>query len=169
MIFAALVAHLRLDRIRAAERIRIRAIFDLGNLPRSTCLGALLVGLRGSAPEDESTANKRESYDNQRDPQSMHFATAKTEMKCEQVQTDGSGQSVRKATKRRFFARTVGIRTLAAGRAAAIALANREFDEPIVLPNGRKLVTLRDAATFITNADCVEKLENRGAPKVSQM
>ena len=78
-------------------------------------------------------------------------------------------QSVRKATKRRFFARTVEIRTLAAGRAAAIALANREFDEPIVLPNGRKLVTLRDAATFITNADCVEKLENRGAPKVSQM
>src|SRR6266850_698389 len=106
---------------QAAERFRIRAIFDLGNLPRSTCLGALLVGLRGSAPEDESTANKRESYDNQRDPQSMHFATAKTEMKCEQVQTDGSGQSVRKATKRRFFARTVGIRTLAAGRAAAIA------------------------------------------------
>jgi hypothetical protein len=150
VIFAALVAHLRLDRIRAAERFRIRAIFDLGNLPRSTCLGALRVGLRGSAPEDESSANKRESYDNQRDPQSMHFATAKTEMKCEQVRTDGSGQSVRKATKRRFFARTVGIRTLAAGRAAAIALANREFDEPIVLPNGRKLVTLRDTATFIT-------------------
>jgi hypothetical protein len=33
VIFAALVAHLRLDRIRAAERFRIRAIFDLGNLP----------------------------------------------------------------------------------------------------------------------------------------
>ncbi|WP_247785652.1 hypothetical protein [Bradyrhizobium sp. 170] len=27
---------------------------------------------------------------------------------------------------------------------------SREFDEPIALPNGRKLVTLRDAATYIT-------------------
>jgi hypothetical protein len=26
----------------------------------------------------------------------------------------------------------------------------RAFDEPIVLPNGRELVTLKDAGTFIT-------------------
>jgi hypothetical protein len=27
---------------------------------------------------------------------------------------------------------------------------SREFDEPIALPNGRKLVTLQDAAEYIT-------------------
>jgi hypothetical protein len=27
---------------------------------------------------------------------------------------------------------------------------SREFDDPIPLPNGRKLVTLHDAATYIT-------------------
>jgi len=27
---------------------------------------------------------------------------------------------------------------------------SREFDEPIALPDGRKLVTLRDAASYIT-------------------
>jgi hypothetical protein len=26
-----------------------------------------------------------------------------------------------------------------------------QFDEPIILPNGRKLKTLRDAATYITD------------------
>ena len=35
-------------------------------------------------------------------------------MKCEQVQTNGSGQSVRNPTERRFCARTVGIGTLSA-------------------------------------------------------
>jgi hypothetical protein len=28
---------------------------------------------------------------------------------------------------------------------------SREFDEPIVLPDGRQLVTLRDAASYVTN------------------
>jgi hypothetical protein len=27
---------------------------------------------------------------------------------------------------------------------------SRQFEDPIILPNGRKLITLRDAATFIT-------------------
>jgi hypothetical protein len=27
---------------------------------------------------------------------------------------------------------------------------SRKFDEPIILPNGRKLVTLKDAGTYIT-------------------
>jgi hypothetical protein len=83
-----LVAHLRIHRVQAAERFRIRwIIFEqtgldwikttLGNLPRSTFLGALVVGLQESALEDESAADKREANDDQRDTQSIHFATAK--------------------------------------------------------------------------------------------
>jgi hypothetical protein len=78
MIFAALVADRRLDRIQAAEHFRVCPIFDLWNLPRSY-LGALLVGLlRESAPEDKSSANERESDDDQRVTQSLHFSTART-------------------------------------------------------------------------------------------
>jgi hypothetical protein len=87
MIFAALVAHLRIHRIQAAGRFRIRwIIFEqtaldwikaLGNLPRSTFLGALFVGLQESALEDESAADQREADDDQRDTQSTHFTTAK--------------------------------------------------------------------------------------------
>jgi hypothetical protein len=88
MIFAALVAHLRIiHRIQAAERFRKRwIIFEqtaldwikaLGNLPRSTFLGALFVGLQESALDDESAAHKREADDDQRDTQSTHFTTAK--------------------------------------------------------------------------------------------
>jgi hypothetical protein len=34
---------------------------------------------------------------------------------------------------------------------------SREFDDPIALPDGRKLVTLRDAATYITKLPKAEQ------------
>jgi hypothetical protein len=36
---------------------------------------------------------------------------------------------------------------------------SREFDEPILLPDGRKLVTLRDAASYITGLPKKEATE----------
>jgi hypothetical protein len=44
-------------------------------------------------------------------------------------------------------------------RAGAISAPkwSREFDDPIVLADGRKLVTLRDAATFITKLPKAEQ------------
>lgn len=36
------------------------------------------------------------------------------------------------------------------GRRVALPPSGGRFIEPIILPNGRKLVTLRDAATYIT-------------------
>jgi hypothetical protein len=67
MIFAALVAHLRIHRIQIFEQAALEWIKALGNLPRSTYLGALLVGLQESAREDESAANEGEANDDQRD------------------------------------------------------------------------------------------------------
>jgi hypothetical protein len=45
------------------------------------------------------------------------------------------------------------------GRAGAISAAqwSREFDDPIALPDGRKLVTLRDAASYITKLPKAEQ------------
>jgi hypothetical protein len=80
MIFAALVAHLRLYLIQAMEIFEHAAlnwIKALRNLPRSIYLGALFVGLQESALEDECAANKRQADDDQRDTHSIHFATAK--------------------------------------------------------------------------------------------
>jgi hypothetical protein len=44
-------------------------------------------------------------------------------------------------------------------RAGAISAPewSRKFDDPIVLPDGRKLVTLRDAATYITKLPKAEQ------------
>jgi hypothetical protein len=48
--------------------------------------------------------------------------------------------------KRAAKAQSPGAREMAERRTGW----SREFDEPIALPNGRKLVILRDAAEYIT-------------------
>jgi hypothetical protein len=70
MIFAALVAHRRLDRIQTVEIVEQAALdWIKAQLP---LLGAILVGLQESALEGES--NKREANDDQCNTQSIHFA-----------------------------------------------------------------------------------------------
>jgi hypothetical protein len=71
LIFAALVAHLRIHRIQIFEQAALDWL--KAQLP---LLGAILVGLQESALEGES--NKREANDDQCNTQSIHFAPPKT-------------------------------------------------------------------------------------------
>jgi hypothetical protein len=53
----------------------------------------------------------------------------------------------------------LGLQPHSTRRAGAISAPkwSREFEDPIVLPEGRKLVTLRDAATYITKLPKAEQ------------